>query len=98
MSLDFDERRDFQRLQLDHPMKITEQATGREHRGLGRDLSAIGLSFHLNTALPVGTLLTVAIDPAGQSAVLPFRAEAEVHRVEAEGGGYLVAARILRML
>ncbi|MCG5501243.1 PilZ domain-containing protein [Ectothiorhodospira lacustris] len=98
MSLDFDEKRDFQRLQLNHPMKVTEQTTGRAHQGLGRDLSATGLSFYMESSLPEGALLEVAIDPAGQSAVLPFRAEVEVNRVDRENQGYLVATKILRML
>ncbi|MBK1674316.1 hypothetical protein CKO35_13595 [Ectothiorhodospira shaposhnikovii] len=98
MSLDFEEKRVFQRLQLNHPLKVTESASGKVYQGLGRDLSAIGLSFYMDTQLPVGAVLGITIDPAGQSSVMPFRAEVEVKRVEEEGQGYLVATSILRML
>ncbi|SEP80053.1 PilZ domain-containing protein [Ectothiorhodospira magna] len=97
MNLNFDEKRDFQRLQLDHPMKITVLDTGQTLQGLGRDLSATGVSFRLSVSVPVGTTVMVTIDASQQPGVLPFQVQAEVIRVTPEDQGYLVAAQISSM-
>lgn len=89
-----DEKRDFQRLQVDHPVRVTETDSGRTHEALGRDLSATGVSFVMTSPLPVGVTISVSIEP-GSTLLSPFRAEAEVLRVDPEDGGYRVAARIL---
>ncbi|SEK90447.1 PilZ domain-containing protein [Ectothiorhodospira marina] len=97
MNMGMDEKRDFQRLQVDHPVKVKEMDSGREHQGLGRDLSPNGLSFYLDDPLPLGAQLTVAIEPI-KALVAPFNAEVEVLRVDPEGLGYVVATKIQRML
>lgn len=89
-----DEKRDFQRLQVDHPVRVTETDGGRTHEALGRDLSATGVSFVMASPLPVGATVTVAIEPSS-TMLSPFHADAQVLRVEPEDGGYRVAARIL---
>lgn len=91
-----DEKRDFQRLQVDHPVRVTEMEGGRTHEALGRDLSPTGVSFAMASPLPVGARISVSIEPSS-TMLSPFHAEAEVLRVEPDDGGYRVAARILEV-
>ncbi|MFP4080832.1 MAG: PilZ domain-containing protein, partial [Ectothiorhodospira sp.] len=73
MSMGMDEKRDFQRLQVDHPVRVTETDSGQTHEALGRDLSATGAAFVMQAPLPVGTTVSLAIEP-GSTMLSPFRA------------------------
>lgn len=95
---DYDEKRGFQRMTLDCAMRVTDPGDGREYVVTARDLSADGISFLSEQArFSAGQGLRVRIEPAA-TLVPPLQAEIEVIRVSPEGGEYLVAASIRRML
>lgn len=97
MSRDYEEKRDFHRMQIDCTVQLKHLATGEVLSAEGRDLSAQGFSFHAGRSFGSGALLEATVSPEN-TLVRPLRAEVEVVREEPEGQGFLVGARITRML
>ena len=86
LSRDYEEKRDFIRMQLDCPAQCTDQRTGEQFTGHARDLSGKGLCLDLDRSLPPGTLLEVRIEPH-KAVVPPLHATVEVVRVEPDVSG-----------
>ncbi|MDV3239445.1 MAG: PilZ domain-containing protein [Gammaproteobacteria bacterium] len=78
---DYEEKRDFIRMQLDCPIQCNDMRTGERFIGRARDLSGKGLCLELPRELPPGTLLEVRIEPA-RTVVAPLHALVEVMRCE----------------
>lgn len=83
---DYEEKRDFKRMLLDHPVQCTDVATGKRFTGLARDLSGTGLCLELTRECAPGALLEVRIEP-GKAVVPPLHAVVEVVRVEPDMSG-----------
>jgi hypothetical protein len=82
---DYEEKRDFIRMLLDHPVQCTDVETGERFTGQARDLSGTGLCLELARDCPPGMLLEVRIEP-DKAVVPPLHALVEVMRAEPEGG------------
>jgi hypothetical protein len=83
---DYEEKRDFIRMQLDCPAQCTDLRTQEQFTGRALDLSGRGLCLELDRSLPPGALLEVRIEPA-KAVVAPLHVVAEVMRVEPDGSG-----------
>ena len=83
---DYEEKRDFIRMQLDCPVQCTDLRSGEQFAGLAKDLSGKGLCLELDRNLPPGALLEVRIEPA-KAVVAPLHAVAEVMRIEPDMSG-----------
>ncbi|MFN2349004.1 MAG: PilZ domain-containing protein [Thioalkalivibrio sp.] len=97
MSRDYEEKRDFHRMQIDCAVQIRDMGTGESVTAEGRDLSAQGFSFYADRSYPMGAVLEAVVSPE-HALVRPLHAELEVVRVEPEGQGYLIGAQIRRMM
>lgn len=86
LSRDYEEKRDFIRMQLDCQAQCTDQRTGEQFMGYARDLSGKGLCLELDRSLPPGTLLEVRIEPQ-KAVVPPLHAVVEVVRIEPDMSG-----------
>lgn len=92
---DYEEKRDFIRMLLDHPVQCTDVATGARFTGQAKDLSGTGLCLELTRECVPGTLLEVRIEP-DKAVVPPLHALVEVVRVESgvSGEGFRVGTHI----
>ncbi|WP_006786391.1 PilZ domain-containing protein [Thiorhodospira sibirica] len=97
MNIDYEDRRDFYRMQFNWPIEVTEMSTGLHHAAMGRNLSAEGVSFYCTHAFAPGARLRVLVAP-DKTLVSPLDAEVEVLRVTPENDGFVMAARICQML
>lgn len=79
------EKRNFIRMKINTPVNI-EHASG-SFSARCKDLSGSGMLVESERQLPVGTVVELSIDQDGEKR-LPFRATAEVARVEAAGTGH----------
>lgn len=98
MPIDYDEKRDFIRMSADHPMQFSEIGSSDRQIATCKNLSATGMLFSAENAIPAGTRLAVNISPQ-YSVVKPLDAEIEVIRsAPGEAGGqFSVAAKIINM-
>jgi len=94
-SRDYEEKRDFIRMQLDCPAQCKDLDSGEEFSGQAHDLSGTGLSLELPRSFSPGALLEVRIEPA-KAVVEPLHAVVEVMRVEPDMSGtrFLVGTTI----
>lgn len=83
---DYEEKRDFIRMQLDCPVQCTDLRNGERFMGQAKDLSGKGLCLELTRNLPPGAMLEVRIEPA-KVVVPPLHAIVEVMRVEPDVSG-----------
>ncbi len=97
MNIDYEDRRDFYRMQFNWPIALIDIATGTQHTAMGRNLSAEGVSFYCAQAFAPGARLRVRVAP-DKTLVSPLDAEVEVLRVTPENDGFVMAARICQML
>ena len=72
LSRDYEEKRDFIRMQMDCQAHCTDQRTGERFVGRAIDLSGKGLCLELDRSLPPGTLLEVVIEPQKAVGRLPL--------------------------
>lgn len=96
MPIDYDEKRDFIRMAADHPLEFHEIGSRHTQQGTCKNLSATGIQFSAERAIASGTRLAVNINPS-YAVVRPFNAEVEVLRADAEGAGFRIAAKIIRI-
>lgn len=83
---DYEEKRDFIRMMLDHPVQCTDVKTGERFTGQAKDLSGTGLCLELTRNCAPGMLLEVRIEP-DKAVVPPLHALVEVVRVEPDVSG-----------
>ena len=69
---------------------------GDGQQGQTSDLSTTGLSFESRTPYVVGAIVQLTLRYSLDGHNFPLPCEAEVIRVQADQGGYLIAARFLR--
>lgn len=93
-SLDYEEKRDFRRMEIDCRIEYQVPGSGTVLHGAGRNLSSTGMLFEAGEPLAPGTSLEVSIEP-GNPAVRAFRAVIEVLRcTPAADGCYQIAGQI----
>ncbi|WP_350635741.1 PilZ domain-containing protein [Pseudoalteromonas sp. GW168-MNA-CIBAN-0100] len=87
-----DDKRNFRRMQINTPANLTtiEPIAGLSFAAECVDLSATGLSIHLDELLEPNTLLTVNIDSTHPS-IAPLKATAKVIRASKEDDGTVTA-------
>ncbi len=78
------EKRNFIRMKINTPVNI--EHAGKTFIARCKDLSGSGMLVESEEQLPVGSIVNLLIDQEGDKR-LPFRATAEVARVDAAGTG-----------
>jgi hypothetical protein len=96
MSRDYDEKRSFQRLDVNCDIELTIPSTGEKLTALCRDLSGSGLKFISPTAFDVDAELEILMQ--GTMGRPPLRARISVIRCDSEGDQYQVASQIEQLL
>jgi len=95
MSINYEEKRDFIRMNTEHALQFREVGSNEIQQGVCRNLSATGIMFTTKQAIPEGTELTVTITPQ-YSVVTPFDAVVKVLRTQANSAPsqYTIAGKI----
>lgn len=98
--LSYDDKRDFQRMNMDCP--VTYSVNGSSHRrdGVAKDLSAKGVLMWLQEHVDAESTLTIQVEPVNKLTP-PLSAEVRVVRcspVEGVSGTYAVACETLKIL
>jgi len=95
MSINYEEKRDFIRMNAEHALQFREVGSEQTSEGICRNLSATGILFTTEQAIPDGTELEVNITPR-YSVVSPFAAVVKVIRSQSNGepSRYIVAGKI----
>jgi hypothetical protein len=84
MAIDYEEKRDFIRMTADHVLHYREIGSEETRQGTCRNISASGILFTSDQAIPAGTELEINITP--QFAVVsPLDAVVKVLRTQANG-------------
>lgn len=95
MSIQYDEKRDFIRMNAEHALQFRTLGTDETQQGICCNLSATGIMFTTESSIPDGAELEVNITPQ-YSVVSPFDAVVKVVRSRENGGldRYSVAGKI----
>ena len=95
MSINYDEKRDFIRMNAEHVLQFRTLGADETQQGTCCNLSATGIMFTTENAIPNGTELEVNITPQ-YSVVSPFDAVVEVIRSMSNGSPdeFTVAGKI----
>jgi c-di-GMP-binding flagellar brake protein YcgR len=80
-SRQYNEKRNFLRMQIDSPVAISMQTESGEITGICRDLSGGGMQVEADRVLPMGAMLNIAIMPPHSDTPM-LNAKAEVTRVD----------------
>ena len=91
----YNEKRDFIRMRINSPVIICQG--GKNYQGVCKDLSGAGMLVETGHAFELGDTLEVSIEQRGENQ-LPFKASAEVSRLEPTGDKYLVGLAISEIL
>ena len=84
MSIQYDEKRDFIRMNTEHAMQFRTLGTDETQDGICCNLSATGIMFTTENSIPDGAELEVNITPQ-YSVVSPFDAVVKVIRSQSNG-------------
>lgn len=95
MSIGYDEKRDFIRMNAEHALQFRTLGTDETQQGICCNLSATGIMFTTENSIPDGAELEVNITPQ-YSVVTPFDAVVKVIRSQSnsETDKYTVAGKI----
>lgn len=95
MPINYDEKRDFIRMNAEHSLQFCEVGSNEMQQGTCCNLSATGIMFTTENLIPDGTELEVNITPQ-YSVVSPFNAVVKVIRTTVNGtpNHYVVAGQI----
>ena len=87
-----DDKRNFRRMRVNTPANLTtiEPVAGLNYKAECTDLSATGLSLHLDDLLELNTILSVDIASTHPS-IAPLKATAKVIRASKEDDGTITA-------
>jgi len=84
MSINYEEKRDFIRMNTKHALQFTEVGSNEVQQGICHNLSATGIMFTTEQEISQGAELAVTITPQ-HSVVSPFDAVIKVVRTQANG-------------
>lgn len=93
MVINYDEKRDFQRMPVECDVSYTLEGSSEKFYGKGSDLSAAGVMFSTEKDLPLGTTLDLHVLPYIKT-VQALTAKAEVIRNEKLDDGYLIGVKM----
>jgi hypothetical protein len=95
MAIDYEEKRDFIRMNAEHALQFREVGSAKTQQGVCCNLSATGIMFTTDQEIPQGTELEVNITPQ-YSVVSPFDAVVKVLRTQSNEATsqYSVAGKI----
>ncbi len=95
MSIDYEEKRDFIRMDTDHILQFRKIDSNEVQQGVCCNLSATGIMFTTEQEIPLGAELAVTITPQ-HSVISPFDATIKVVRTQTNGmpSHYTIAGRI----
>ena len=95
MSINYDEKRDFIRMNAEHAMEFRKVGSKETQQGICCNLSATGIMFTTEQEIPQGAELEVNITPQ-YAVVSPFDAVVKVVRTQANevSSQYTVAGKI----
>ncbi len=97
MRLDYNEKRRFNRMQVDCVVEYRLPDGGEMRQAKGQNLSAGGVQFEAEREIALGTQLEIIISPE-QKLTPPLEAVAEVVRVSpSPNGGYIVSCCFQQM-
>ncbi len=96
MSINYEEKRDFIRMNTEHALQFKEIGSDKVQHGVCRNLSATGIMFISEQEIPQGTKLAVTITPQ-YSVVSPFNVVIKVVRTHTNGTSspYTIAGTII---
>lgn len=99
MPRNYDEKRDYIRVEVDTEIRFREQDAEQDEAGRMVNLSGRGMLFIAEFGLPVNTMLEVMIQPEN-NLTPPLHANVKVVRMEKnrKGEGYHIGAVIQEML
>lgn len=99
MPRDYDEKRDFVRVEVDCDVFYNEQDSDEKYHGRVKNLSGRGMMFTSEIGIPAETLLEVRIAPENDL-TSPLHALVRVVRLarQRHGTGYEIGAVIKQML
>ncbi|MBN4079021.1 PilZ domain-containing protein [Beggiatoa alba] len=95
MSISYEEKRDFIRMNAEHALQFRELGSSEMQHGTCCNLSATGIMFTTDNLIPDGTELEINITPQ-YAVVSPFNAVVKVIRTTENDSShhYLVAGEI----
>ncbi len=93
MAINYEEKRDFQRMPVECDITYTIAGSSVKCYGKGSDLSATGVMFSTDQDLAVGTELEVNIHPYIKT-VQPLQAKARVIRNDRQNGSYIIGIQM----
>lgn len=93
MALDYSEKRNFFRMNMDCDLEFTVNGAGSSQCGVLDNLSGDGISFYAEEAVADGTAIKISISPEN-GITPPLHATIEVLRCEAEGDRYKISGQI----
>lgn len=96
MSRDYDEKRSFQRLNVDCDIELTVPDTGEKRVATCRDLSGGGVLFLSDAPFKPDDELEMLME--GKMGRPPLRARLQVIRCDPDGDKYQVATHIVQLL
>lgn len=82
-SREYHEKRDFIRMRVDSPVQVQIKGQKETFTGVCRDLSGGGMMIEVDTALPIGTEVEVALASSHGHAPM-LQASAKVCRIESQ--------------
>ncbi|NOX91856.1 MAG: PilZ domain-containing protein [Gammaproteobacteria bacterium] len=99
MSINYEEKRDFIRMNTEHALQFREIGSNEIQQGVCRNLSATGIMFTAKQEIPRGTELAVTITPQYSMVspmISPFDAIVRVVRTQTNGmsSQYTIAGKI----
>ena len=99
MAIDYEEKRDFIRMNAEHDLQFREVGSEETQLGVCRNLSATGILFTTDQEIAQGAELEINITPQ-YSVVSPFDATIKVLRTQPNGSAssYEVAGKITTMM
>ena len=96
MSMDYSEKRNFYRMELDSDLQYKEMHDSETKTGVVKNLSADGVMFWGSTAFASGTKLYIIVK-SGSASTPPFTSIATVLRssaVEGDSGRFAIACSL----
>ncbi|MFK5891942.1 MAG: PilZ domain-containing protein [Pseudomonadota bacterium] len=93
MTINYDEKRDFQRMTVECDVSYIVEGTTEKFSGKGTDLSATGVMFSASQDLALGTILEIHIHPYIKT-VRSLTAKAEVIRNSKEGDSFIIGVKM----
>lgn len=97
MSIEYDEKREYYRMNTNSPITITPDGSDEVYEGICVNLSANGVLFTTTQRFEPGTIVRINMTPA-KAVVAPLDALVEIVRSQVDSDkGYAIAGQIKQM-